>query len=92
MSSYLRRLSRKLKRKESVFVAHSYVCDNCFRNLPISKFDFPYYGFICFDCAKYLRDTCVSFVKEELEPDYDGDKLCCKCKDELKEEGLDFDN
>jgi hypothetical protein len=92
MSSYLRKLSRKLKRKESVSVAHSHTCDNCFRDLPASQFDFSYYGFVCFACAKHLCDGCAFFVKEELEPDYNGDKLCCKCKDELEKEDLGFDN
>ena len=92
MGSYLRKLFRKLKRKESVSVAHSHTCDNCFRDLLASQFDFSYYGFVCFGCVKHLCDDCASFVKEELELDYNGDKLCCKCKDELEEEDLSFDN
>lgn len=60
-----------------------------------SQFDFSYYGFVCFDCAKYLCDGCASFVEEELEPDHNGDKLCCKCKSGLEKRNLtltiDFD-
>ena len=90
MSNYLRKLSRKLERKEAVSVVHLYTCDNCFWVLLASQFDFSYYGFVCFGCAKHLCDSCASFVEEELG--YNGDKLCCKCTDELVKEDLDFDN
>lgn len=92
MSNYLRKLSRELKRKEAVSVVYLHTCDNCSRVLLASQFDFSYYGFVCLDCAKYLCDICASFVEEELEPDYNGDKLCHKCKDDLDKEDLEFDN
>ncbi len=37
-------------------------------DLLASKFDFSYYSFIGFDCARHLCDSCASFVGEELKP------------------------
>src|SRR5581483_2878692 len=68
MSSYLGDSLGGLKRKEAVSVPHFHTCDSCFKDLPASKFDFSYYGFIGFDCARYLCDSCASFVGEELKP------------------------